>query len=120
MTTNKIHTPVLLNETIRILDINPNGIYVDATAGFGGHSSAILDKLSSKGKLICIDQDSAAIKYLNNKFASNANVCVVKTNFINIQSVFSKNNINKVDGVIADLGVSSLMLDEPTRGFSYH
>ena len=118
--TNKIHTPVLLHETIRALNINPNGIYVDVTAGFGGHSQAILDKLSKQGKLICIDQDSNATEYLNKRFANNDNVSVINNNFINIRSVFSKNNINKVDGVIADLGVSSLMLDDPKRGFSYH
>ena len=118
--TNKIHTPVLLNETIRMLNFNPNGVYVDATAGFGGHSSAILDKLSKYGKLVCIDQDNAAIKHLTKQFANNVNVCVVKNNFINIPSVLSKHNINKVDGIIADLGVSSLMLDDPMRGFSYH
>ena len=118
--TNKIHTPVLLEQTIRTLNINPDGIYVDATAGFGGHCQAILDKLSNKGKLICIDQDKTAIKHLQHKFASKVNVKVFHNNFINIQNVFSKNNINKVNGILADLGVSSLMLDDPKRGFSYH
>ena len=111
--TNKIHTPVLLEQTIRTLNINPDGIYVDATAGFGGHCQAILDKLSNKGKLICIDQDKTAIKHLQHKFASKVNVKV-------FHNVFSKNNINKVNGILADLGVSSLMLDDPKRGFSYH
>lgn len=120
MTNSTPHTPVLLNETIGLLNIKPNGIYVDATAGFGGHASAIYQKLNQKGLLICIDQDLAAIKYLQNKFANKSNVKIVHDNFIHLKEILNDLAIQLIDGVIADLGVSSYMLDEKERGFSFH
>lgn len=115
---NNLHTPVLLNESINILGINPNGIYVDATAGMGGHSSKILEKLVN-GKLICLDQDNFAIEFLTKKFKDFKNVNVIQSNFSNICEILKQLNINKVDGILADLGVSSPMFDDPQRGFSY-
>lgn len=112
--TNKIHTPVLLQELISNLQVKPNGLYVDCTAGFGGHSSEIANKLTT-GHLICIDQDINAINHLNNLFKNNNKVQVVKNNFVNLDTIVK----DKVDGIIMDLGVSSLMFDNPQRGFSY-
>ena len=117
MTTIK-HVPVLLNECIKMLDINPNGIYVDATAGMGGHAAAILSKLNH-GKLICFDRDGFAIETLKNKFANNSNVRVIKSNFADIANKLKKISIKYVDGILADLGVSSPMFDNASRGFSY-
>jgi 16S rRNA (cytosine1402-N4)-methyltransferase len=112
------HIPVLLNEVITSLNIKKNGIYVDATAGRGGHSEEILKCLKS-GKLICIDQDSEAIEYLKEKFLGK-DVLVLKANFRNLKEVLKQNGIEKVDGILADLGVSSPQLDDLERGFSYH
>lgn len=111
---NSIHIPVLANEIIENLSINPSGTYIDCTAGFGGHSSLILNKLN-KGRLICLDQDPNAIKHLKKIFQNNKNVKVIQTNFNKLDEVVT----SKVDGIIFDLGVSSLMFDDPNRGFSY-
>lgn len=113
-TKNNIHIPVLAKEIINNLNINPNGIYVDCTAGFGGHSKLIISKLKI-GRLICIDQDLSAIKYLNNLFKNKKNVSVVYGNFTNLNKIVSC----PVDGFVFDLGVNSLMFDDPNRGFSY-
>lgn len=113
------HIPVLFNETIDALNIHPDGIYVDCTAGGGGHSAAVAEKLIT-GRLIAIDQDPEAIQTLNNRFADNANVTVVHENFVNIATVIENLGIVGVDGVMADLGVSSHQLDTDERGFSFH
>lgn len=115
-----LHSPVLLNEAIKYLNIKPNGTYVDCTCGRGGHTSEILSKLNNEGKIICLDIDSAAIEYLENKFKDNNHVIILKDNFKNIKNVLNSLNISKVDGIIADLGMSSPMIDEGERGFSYH
>jgi len=115
-----LHTPVLLNEVINLLNIKKNGTYVDCTAGRGGHSEAILAKLSNNGKLICLDMDEEAIKFLNEKFKKYKNVLIVKENFKNLWKVLQTLKIGKVDGILADLGVSSPMFDDIKRGFSYH
>ncbi len=112
------HTPVLLNECIKLLNIKPNGIYIDATAGMGGHAAAILSHLD-KGQLICIDCDNFAIETLKNKFAMNKNVKVIKSNFSDIDTKLKNESIKYVDGILADLGVSSPMFDVANRGFSY-
>jgi 16S rRNA (cytosine1402-N4)-methyltransferase len=114
------HIPVLLKEAINLLKINKNGIYVDCTAGRGGHSQAILMQLSQSGTLVCIDTDLQAISYLNNKFKTNKNVHVIKANFSQITKVLNDLKIKQIDGLLADLGVSSPMFDDQTRGFSYH
>lgn len=113
------HISVLLEETISSLDIKENGIYVDCTAGGGGHSKAILDKLKN-GRLIAIDQDPDAISVLNERLGSDERVTIVKSNFSELKEVLRELNIDKVDGILADLGVSSHQLDTAERGFSVH
>ncbi len=113
------HIPVLFYETVDALNVKPDGIYVDCTAGGGGHSSAVAEKLTT-GKLISIDQDPEAIAVLTKRFENNPNVVVVHDNFVNIRSVLNNLGIIGVDGVMADLGVSSHQLDTDARGFSFH
>lgn len=113
------HRPVLLDETLNALAVKPDGIYVDGTAGGGGHSSEILKGLDS-GRLICIDQDPDAIEALNERFSGCGRVSIVKSNFSQIPDVLSELGVGKVDGVLLDIGVSSHQLDTAERGFSYH
>ena len=113
------HIPVLLDETIEGLDIKENGIYVDGTAGGGGHSGEILKRLTT-GKLISIDQDPDAIKALTQKFKNNENSIIVKGNFGNMRDLLELRGVGKVDGVLLDIGVSSHQLDTASRGFSFH
>jgi 16S rRNA (cytosine1402-N4)-methyltransferase len=108
------HIPVLFQETIAHLNIIPDGIYVDATFGGGGHSRGILSKLGPKGKLIAFDQDADAKKNL----PEDDRIVFVPENFRYIQRFLRLNKIEKVDGVLADLGVSSHQFDEGSRGFS--
>jgi 16S rRNA (cytosine1402-N4)-methyltransferase len=108
------HIPVLFQETIAHLNIIPDGIYVDATFGGGGHSRGILSKLGPKGKLIAFDQDADAKKNLPN----DDRIVFIPENFRYIQRFLRLNKIDKVDGVLADLGVSSHQFDEGSRGFS--
>ena len=110
------HIPVLFNETIDSLSVKPDGLYVDCTAGGGGHSRAIAEKLTT-GRLISIDRDPDAIKVLNERLGSYPQVTVVHNTFNNIKDVLGG---EKADGIIADLGVSSFQLDEAQRGFSFH
>ncbi|OFY19986.1 MAG: 16S rRNA (cytosine(1402)-N(4))-methyltransferase [Bacteroidetes bacterium GWF2_33_38] len=108
------HEPVLLNECIEGLDINPKGIYVDLTFGSGGHSSEILKRLT-EGKLIAFDQDSdSAINVLNDK-----RFIFINQNFRFFRNFLKLNKFEKVDGILADLGVSSHQIDSPKRGFSF-
>lgn len=113
------HTPVLLNESVDGLDIKPSGIYVDGTAGGGGHSAEILKRLSS-GKLVSIDQDPDAIDAVKQRFASNENSIIIKGNFSRMKSLLAERGIYQVDGVLLDIGVSSHQLDTAQRGFSFH
>ncbi len=113
------HIPVLFNETIDSLNIKPDGIYVDCTSGGGGHSSAIARRLTT-GRLISIDRDPQAIAVLKERLSEFECVTVVHDNFFNIKNILASLGINGVDGVLADLGVSSHQLDEPSRGFSFH
>lgn len=119
-TMNSLHNPVLLNESIEYLSIKPNGIYIDCTCGRGGHTNKILSCLNDEGKIICLDTDKQAYDYLLKKYQNNINVILVNDNFKNIKMILNKLNISKVDGIIADLGVSSPMFDDAERGFSYH
>lgn len=114
------HKSVLLNETVNALNVKPDGIYVDATAGGGGHSSEILSRLSDDGLLVSVDRDPDAIQVLKKRFADKTNVTIVNDVFDNIKSILERENINFVDGIMADLGVSSYQLDNGERGFSYH
>lgn len=113
------HIPVLFNETIDALNVRPDGTYVDCTAGGGGHCAAVAEKLTT-GRIIAIDQDPEAIENLKNRFRDNSRVTVIHDNFVNIEAILRKLDINGVDGIMADLGVSSHQLDTDERGFSFH
>lgn len=113
------HKSVLLNETIEGLNIKPDGIYVDGTLGGAGHSSQILKRLGPKGRLIGIDQDEAAIKTATERIGSSKNVTIVRSNYSRMTDVLDELGIDKVDGILLDLGVSSYQLDTVERGFSY-
>lgn len=112
------HKSVLLAECIENLQIKPNGIYVDCTAGGGGHSSEILKRLQN-GTLICVDKDEEALAVCKNMFEGFANVKFVHSDFKNVDEVLNQADVEKVDGFLADLGVSSYQIDNPERGFSY-
>ncbi|MGI6579745.1 MAG: 16S rRNA (cytosine(1402)-N(4))-methyltransferase RsmH [Saccharofermentanales bacterium] len=117
------HIPVLLTEVLETLLIKPNGIYVDCTAGGGGHSLEILKRLSSTGVLISIDQDPAALTATKLKLESlnhkNAHFILVNNRFSHLREILDDLNIDGVDGVLADLGVSSHQIDTAERGFSF-
>lgn len=112
------HIPVLLDECIQGLNIKPNGIYVDGTAGGAGHSFQIAKRLET-GRLIAIDRDPEAIEVARERLYG-LNAVVIKDNFSNIDSVLSSLGIEKIDGMLLDIGVSSYQLDNAERGFSYH
>ena len=112
----KYHVPVLLNESVNGLSIKPEGTYVDLTFGGGGHSNLILDKLNVKGKLFSFDKDDSAIKENNLK---NVNFQLIKSDFKFFDLHIRDRGIEKVDGILADLGVSSHQIDNKKRGFSY-
>ena len=114
------HIPVLFRESIDALDIKPDGLYADCTAGGGGHSNAILDRLSENGRLVAIDRDPEAIETLTKRFEGRENVSIVNDNFFNIKSILSQFTDEGEDGILADLGVSSHQLDDAARGFSFH
>lgn len=114
------HIPVLFNESIDALDIKPDGLYADCTAGGGGHSNAILDRLSENGRLIAVDRDPEAIATLAERFEGRENVSIVNDNFFNIKTILSRFTDEGADGILADLGVSSHQLDDAARGFSFH
>ena len=114
------HTSVLLWETIENLDIKPDGIYVDGTLGGGGHSFHICEKLGEKGRLIGIDQDADAICAATKRLEPFSDkVSIVRNNYCNMKTALSELGIDKVDGIVLDLGVSSFQLDTVERGFSY-
>ncbi|MBU3111813.1 16S rRNA (cytosine(1402)-N(4))-methyltransferase RsmH [Clostridium lacusfryxellense] len=113
------HISVMLEECIDALDIKEDGIYVDCTLGGAGHSLEILKRLSPKGRLIGIDQDVDALNAAKEKIKDYNNVTFVHDNFYNIEAILKKLNIEKVDGIFMDLGVSSYQLDNAERGFSY-
>ena len=113
------HEPVLLKECIEALNIKPDGIYVDGTLGGAGHSYEIVKKLSPKGLLIGIDRDTEALKAAKEKLKDYTNVKYVHDNHDNIKQILEELQINGVDGILLDLGVSSYQLDEKNRGFSY-
>lgn len=114
------HISVLLDETIDGLDIKPDGIYVDGTLGGGGHSYEILKRLSPKGRLIGIDQDGEALKAAGERLKEFENqITLVRSNYCEIDKVLKELNVEKVDGILLDIGVSSYQLDNLERGFSY-
>lgn len=111
------HIPVLFQETIDSLQIQPDGVYVDCTAGGGGHSKAILERLSEKGTLIAIDRDPEAIEILQARLGKYPQARIVHDTFNHIGAVLGE---TRADGILADLGVSSHQLDTAERGFSFH
>ena len=113
------HKPVLLDECIEGLNINPNGVYVDGTLGGAGHSKVILQKLSKNGLLIGIDRDLEALDAAKKHLSDYKNVRYVHGNHDNIKNILQEVEMEKFDGILLDLGVSSYQLDEKTRGFSY-
>lgn len=113
------HIPVLFNETIDALNVRPDRIYVDCTAGGGGHCAAVAERLTT-GRIIAIDQDPEAVANLQERFKNNGRVTIVHDNFVNISSILENLGIDGVDGIMADLGVSSHQLDTDERGFSFH
>ena len=118
---NFSHYSVMLRECIDALDIKPDGIYVDGTTGGGGHSYEIAARLSEDGRLICIDQDSDALAAAGKRLSPFSDrVTFVKSNFSDVAKVLDELGIEKIDGLLLDLGVSSYQLDTPERGFSYN
>ncbi|MBR1419691.1 MAG: 16S rRNA (cytosine(1402)-N(4))-methyltransferase RsmH [Selenomonadaceae bacterium] len=114
------HRSVLLNETIDALKIDPDGIYVDCTLGGAGHSFEISRRLSERGRLIGIDQDADAIKEARKKLIdARCQIDLVQKNFSDLQEILSELRINKIHGLLFDLGISSHQIDTPERGFSY-
>ncbi|MCM3768024.1 16S rRNA (cytosine(1402)-N(4))-methyltransferase RsmH [Neobacillus niacini] len=115
------HTTVLLEEAVDGLNIKQDGVYVDCTLGGAGHSSAILSKLGQNGKLYAFDQDETAIANAREKLAQYGDrLTIIKSNFLYLKEELGNLGVERVDGVLYDLGVSSPQLDTPERGFSYH
>ena len=114
------HLPIMLNEVIENLNIKKDGVYVDLTLGGAGHSSKIAEKLNEQGILIGVDKDETAIKVSSERLSKfKCKKILVHSDFKNLKDILKENNINKVDGILADLGVSSYQIDESSRGFSY-
>ena len=120
MQENNGHYSVLLAETVDSLNIKPGGVYVDCTLGGAGHSARILEKMGGDGKLVGIDRDEYAIQKASQRLEKyKDNILLIKGNFCDAPELLSENGIHKIDGVVADLGVSSFQLDNADRGFSY-
>lgn len=114
------HYSVLLNETIENLNIKPDGIYVDGTLGGGGHAYQVASRLSEKGRLIGIDQDADAIAAAGERLKEFGDkITIIRSNYANMKEELHRIGVEKVDGIVLDLGVSSLQLDTPERGFTY-
>lgn len=119
MPTVNEHIPVLLNEAIEGLDIKENGVYVDLTLGRGGHSSVILSHLKN-GKLYCFDKDESALEFSRDRLSKiSPNFEIIRSDFRYFDIELKNRGVDKVDGILIDLGVSSPQFDDPTRGFSY-
>lgn len=115
-----MHTSVLLEEAIKYLNLKEDSMIVDATLGYGGHSSEILKRIK-RGRLFCFDQDKDVIEYSDKRLKSiGNNYQIIKSNFVHMKEKLEELDILKVDGVLFDLGVSSPQLDQKERGFSYH
>lgn len=114
------HYSVLLGETIENLNIRPDGIYVDGTLGGGGHALEVVKRLSDKGRFYGIDQDDAAIEAAGNRLAEyKEKITLIRSNYCNMKAALAERGVDKVDGIVLDLGVSSYQLDTLERGFSY-
>jgi 16S rRNA (cytosine1402-N4)-methyltransferase len=116
-----VHTPVLLAEAIAGLQARPGGYFIDCTVGLGGHAAAILEKILPSGKLLGIDADPEAIRVSRDKLSAYGEaVTLVNDNFVNLEAICKRYQFHPVDGILFDLGVSSLQLDTAERGFSFH
>lgn len=115
---NNAHTSVLLKESIDGLDIKSDGIYVDCTFGAGGHSFQILNTLK-EGHLFAFDQDETVLKFIDERFINHPNFTFIQHNFSTMQHELNRRGIKEVDGILLDLGMSSMHIDQPERGFSY-
>lgn len=114
------HTPALVKEVLENLKLHPEGVYVDATIGEGGHSEKILERISPTGKLIGIDRDEEALKVARNRLRKYRQHCwLVKGNFCDLSIILQKRGIKQVDGILFDLGISFSQLANPRRGFSF-
>src|SRR5262245_8016540 len=114
------HTPVLLEEVLRFLDPKPGGRFIDAPAGAGGHTLAILERAAPDGRVLAIDQDTSALAKAREALAPFASrLMFVHSNFKDIATVAAASGFLEADAVLADIGVSSMMLDDPSRGFSF-
>lgn len=113
------HVPVLLKPLVDLMQIRPDGLYVDCTGGGGGHASAVLEKLGESGRLIVLDRDTDAVERLTQKFAGDSRVTVVHANFRDTDQVLAQLGIETVDGLYADFGVSTFQLKTGERGFSF-
>lgn len=117
---NFSHISVLLNESVDMLEVKPDGVYVDGTAGGGGHSALILSRLGENGRLYSIDRDPDAIATVTKRFEGDKRSVVLHGEFADMKTLLLNEGVEKVDGVILDLGVSSHQLDTAERGFSFH
>ncbi len=114
------HIPVMFSQCMELLNIKPDGIYVDCTAGGGGHSQGILDRLSLSGRLLAFDKDIEALDHCKNKFKDDKRVTLLKSDYKLAPQYLTDNSLKgKIDGILIDLGVSSFQLDNRERGFSY-
>src|SRR5262245_34175435 len=114
------HIPVLLNEAMQFLDPKPGGRFIDATLGAGGHTTVLLERTAPDGRVLAIDQDASALSSAGQTLAAfGQRAILVHSNFREIGTIASQNRFMECDGVLADIGVSSMMLDDPSRGFSF-
>jgi 16S rRNA (cytosine1402-N4)-methyltransferase len=114
-----LHTPVLVKEVVKCLVHFPEGTYVDGTAGGGGHSEAIVERLAGRGRLVCLDRDPDAVNLCRRRLNPFYNVCVIRANFADLDEVMKDLNLKRVEGVLLDLGMSSYQLEKSGRGFSF-
>lgn len=114
------HRPVLFHETLKALNVAPGGVYIDGTLGGGGHSEAILRELHGTGRLLGIDRDPDAIEAAGERLKGFDNFTIARGNFSDMERIARENGIERAQGVLLDVGVSSHQLDDPERGFSYH
>mgnify|MGYP001969185257 CR=1 FL=1 len=113
------HIPIMVKEVIQLLQVSKNGTYIDCTIGYGGHALHILEKLSSKGKLIGVDKDEEAIKFCKKSLSNYNNIQLFHNSYHKIKDILSISKTQQVDGMLLDLGLSSAQLDSKSRGFSY-
>ncbi|NQS99569.1 MAG: 16S rRNA (cytosine(1402)-N(4))-methyltransferase, partial [Candidatus Omnitrophica bacterium] len=119
MAKDELHIPIMREEIIRYLKLHRGETVLDCTVGLGGHAEAILREIGTRGRLIGLDQDQQALDLSSNKFKGSSNCILIQANFRKIDQVLASLKINSVDGILFDLGVSSLQLETAERGFSF-